>query len=235
MGLIPAKMALCIPFFASDLAWELLYLLLTPSPLVEVLPRGYLKLLVALTTTTLSSHPTFSPTSRLAFSRTQGRKFKCWGSLISYKSLDIEQDPKAQGYTEDEKFDLIHAAKVLHATHNIDTTVSQVHRLLKNGGKLVLVEATAKQQMRGALVFGLLPGWCLGTQISIATYFLFFILTLTRGQLRANRQSSSLRRTMCIAAETQWILRTGHLHSRYFRTRDVYVVDDDVHQEEQQR
>ena len=89
-------------------------------------------------------------------------KFKAWGNLITYKSLNIEEDLKAQGFVENEGYDIIVAANVLHATHNMDHTMSQVHRLLKPGGKLVLVEATPGRQLSGELVFGLLPGWWLG-------------------------------------------------------------------------
>lgn len=91
-------------------------------------------------------------------------KFEAWGNLISYKALNIEEDLKAQGFNESENYDIIVAANVLHATHNMDHTMSQVNRLLKPDGKLVLVEATAGRQISGKLVFGLLPGWWMGKQ-----------------------------------------------------------------------
>ncbi len=89
-------------------------------------------------------------------------KFKAWGSLISYKSLNIEEDLQAQGFGEYEKFDIVVAANVLHATHNMDHTMRQVNKLLKPEGKLILVEGTAFRQITGGSIFGLLPGWWMG-------------------------------------------------------------------------
>ena len=97
------------------------------------------------------------------FFETAQTKFKAWGSLISYKSLNIEEDLKAQGFDETGEYDIIVAANVLHATHNMRHTMSQVNKMLKPGGKLILVEATAGHQISGELVFGLLPGWWMGT------------------------------------------------------------------------
>ena len=91
-------------------------------------------------------------------------KFQAWGTHISYKSLNIEEDLEAQGFDENEVYDIVVAANVLHATHNMNHTMSQVNRLLKPDGKLILVEATAGHQSSGGFVFGLLPGWWMGTQ-----------------------------------------------------------------------
>ena len=91
-------------------------------------------------------------------------KFGAWGSLVSFRALNIEQDLKAQGFDENEGYDIIVAANVLHATHNMDHTMSQVNKLLKPDGKLVLVEGTADSQISGAFCFGLLPGWWMGKQ-----------------------------------------------------------------------
>ena len=91
-------------------------------------------------------------------------KFKAWGSLISYKSLNIEEDLKAQGFNEDEGYDMVIAANVLHATHVMHHTMSQVNKLLKPDGKLILVEASAGRMISGELIFGLLPGWWMGKQ-----------------------------------------------------------------------
>lgn len=89
-------------------------------------------------------------------------KLKAWGCLISYKPLNIEDDLKAQGFDESEGYDIIVAANVLHATHNMRHTMSQVNRLLKTNGKLILVEAFADRRIYGELIFGLLPGWWMG-------------------------------------------------------------------------
>ena len=86
-------------------------------------------------------------------------RFSAWGELIKYRKLDIESDIVGQGY-EEGTYDLIVACQVLHATKNIDTTMSHVRRLLKPGGKLVLVEMTHDSHDI-QLIFGVLPGWWL--------------------------------------------------------------------------
>jgi acyl transferase domain-containing protein/2-polyprenyl-3-methyl-5-hydroxy-6-metoxy-1,4-benzoquinol methylase len=86
-------------------------------------------------------------------------KFKDWESLLRYKKLDIEQDPTKQGF-ENGSYDLIIACQVLHATKNMEHTMTNVRKLLKPGGKLVLFETT-KDPQDLLLVFGLLPGWWL--------------------------------------------------------------------------
>ncbi|KAI1102916.1 putative polyketide synthase [Jackrogersella minutella] len=86
------------------------------------------------------------------------QKFSDWNGLIEYRKLNIEQDPSAQGYKEDEKFDVIIAFNVLHATTNMNHTISNVRKLLKTGGKLLLLEITHVLN-RVFLPFGNLPGW----------------------------------------------------------------------------
>ena len=92
-------------------------------------------------------------------------KFKAWGSLITYKALNIEEDLAVQGFDEKECYDIVVAANVLHATHNMNHTMSQVGSLLKPGGKLILVEGSGEsRQIHGEFVFGLVPGWWMGKQ-----------------------------------------------------------------------
>ena len=59
------------------------------------------------------------------------------------------------------------AANVLHATHVMHHTMSQVNSMLKPDGKLILVEAAGGRMISGELVFGLLPGWWMGKQQTI--------------------------------------------------------------------
>ena len=106
---------------------------------------------------------TFTDISSGFFEKAQ-IKFKTWESLVSYKTLNIEEDLKVQGFDENDCYDIIVAANVLHATHNMDHTMSQVNRLLKPDGKLVLVEYTSSRQLLVGFVFGLLPGWWMGNQ-----------------------------------------------------------------------
>ena len=89
-------------------------------------------------------------------------KFSTWSSMMSFKKLDIESDPISQSF-EAESYDLIIACQVLHATRAMRNTMSNVRKLLKPGGKLILVETT-KDTIDVQLVFGTLPGWWLGAE-----------------------------------------------------------------------
>lgn len=84
-------------------------------------------------------------------------KFKEWDGLIDYKRLNIEEDPVTQGFGEGE-YDLVVAASVLHATTNIDRTLSHTRKLLKPGGRLILVEISNILN-QAFILFGCLPGW----------------------------------------------------------------------------
>ncbi len=77
--------------------------------------------------------------------------------FIRYQTLDIEIDPAPQGF-ENQKYDIIIAANVLHATTSIKETLSNVRKLLADGGILVLLEVTTRQRVPD-LIFGLLEGW----------------------------------------------------------------------------
>ncbi|KAF7553514.1 hypothetical protein G7Z17_g3559 [Cylindrodendrum hubeiense] len=86
------------------------------------------------------------------------QKFSDWTGLINYRKLNVEQDPHGQGFAEDEKFDVIIAFNVLHATTNMNTTIANARKMLKTGGKLLLLEITHVLN-RVFLPFGNLPGW----------------------------------------------------------------------------
>ncbi|KAL8839294.1 MAG: hypothetical protein Q9170_001811 [Blastenia crenularia] len=89
------------------------------------------------------------------------QKFATWKEYLDFKTLNVENDPEGQGF-ETEGYDLIVAANVLHATAKMETTMKHVHKLLRPGGKLVLVEVTNPDHLTGPLIFGLLPGWWMG-------------------------------------------------------------------------
>ncbi|KAI0506887.1 putative polyketide synthase [Xylaria bambusicola] len=85
-----------------------------------------------------------------------------WGDKITFSALDIEKDLEQQGF-ELGSYDVIVAAQVLHATKNMTNTMSNVRKLLKDGGKLVLVETT-RDSPDVQLVFGSVPGWWLSEE-----------------------------------------------------------------------
>ena len=90
-------------------------------------------------------------------------RFQSLQSKMHFRILNIEEDLIQQGYTEGE-YDLIVAAWVLHATRDLAATVRNVRKLLKTGGKLVLVEITRPDRFRCGVVFGTLPGWWLSIE-----------------------------------------------------------------------
>ncbi|KAJ6789982.1 hypothetical protein PWT90_02938 [Aphanocladium album] len=85
-------------------------------------------------------------------------KFKAWGDQITYAKLDIEQDPWGQAGFETDRFDVIVACNVLHATYDIDRTMAHVRKLLKPSGKLIVLDMTHSVPSL-SLIFGNLPGW----------------------------------------------------------------------------
>jgi acyl transferase domain-containing protein/phospholipid N-methyltransferase len=87
------------------------------------------------------------------------KKFSEWPNLMRYKRLDIEDDVAKQGF-EEESYDIVIACQVLHATKNMEHTMSNVRRLLKPGGRLFLFETT-KDPLALLMIFGLLSGWWL--------------------------------------------------------------------------
>jgi malonyl CoA-acyl carrier protein transacylase len=77
---------------------------------------------------------------------------------MTFGKLDAEKDIVEQGY-EAGSYDLVVADNVLHATHDIPTTLSHIRRALKPGGKIVLNENIRTDAWTSGFIFGLLPGW----------------------------------------------------------------------------
>ncbi|KAI4248190.1 MAG: hypothetical protein LQ352_005995, partial [Teloschistes flavicans] len=82
---------------------------------------------------------------------------------MAFRVLDIETDPVTQGF-ETARYDLIVASNVLHATKDLQVTLSHTRKLLKPGGKLVLYEMTNPDVLRPGFIFGIFPGWWLGEE-----------------------------------------------------------------------
>jgi NADPH:quinone reductase-like Zn-dependent oxidoreductase/SAM-dependent methyltransferase/NAD(P)-dependent dehydrogenase (short-subunit alcohol dehydrogenase family) len=87
-------------------------------------------------------------------------RFSKDASIMQFTTLNIEDHPTAQGFQEN-TFDLVVRANVLHATKSISETLAHCHSLLKPGGKLLLSEVTIKRIFCG-FIMGPLPGWWLG-------------------------------------------------------------------------
>jgi SAM-dependent methyltransferase len=96
------------------------------------------------------------------------QKAERWKGLIDFRTLNIENDPAAQGF-ELESYDLVIAANVLYSTRDIERTMTNVRKLMKPGAKLVLIELM-KQDFGISELFGLLPGWFISEEPSRKDY-----------------------------------------------------------------
>ncbi|KAI5462039.1 hypothetical protein BGZ63DRAFT_463158 [Mariannaea sp. PMI_226] len=81
-------------------------------------------------------------------------------SRLSFKTLNIENDPLDQGFT-DGSFDMLIASNCLHATRSLEETLRHCRRLLRPGGRLVLLEIT-RDFLPIQMIMATLPGWFLG-------------------------------------------------------------------------
>ncbi|KAK4210832.1 putative polyketide synthase [Rhypophila decipiens] len=109
----------------------------------------------------LFAHYDFTDVSAGFFS-TARERFLQWGDRISYRKLDLEVDPSSQSF-EDGTYDLIIACRVLHATKLMSKTMAHVRKLLKPGGKLIIIEDTTNS-LDHQVIYGVLPGWWLGEE-----------------------------------------------------------------------
>ncbi|KAL9121038.1 MAG: hypothetical protein Q9187_002404 [Circinaria calcarea] len=108
------------------------------------------------------SEYSFTDISPAFFEKAQER-FQEYSDRMTFKTLDIEKDPLEQGYKAG-GYDVIVAANVLHATANLSVTLENTRKLLKPGGKLVLIESCNPAVVRAGFAFGLLPGWWLSIE-----------------------------------------------------------------------
>lgn len=79
---------------------------------------------------------------------------------IEFQILDISKCPIEQGF-EEESYDLILAANVLHATPNLQQTLTNVRKLLHPKGRLLLQELDMQAKWMNFIMGGF-PGWWLG-------------------------------------------------------------------------
>ena len=74
-----------------------------------------------------------------------------------FNVLDAEQDPLLNGY--EPVYDVVLACQVLHATSNMKKTLENIGKLLKPGGKLVVVETTQNFMVPGVVVGTFIGYW----------------------------------------------------------------------------
>ncbi|KAL8672824.1 MAG: hypothetical protein Q9168_002735 [Polycauliona sp. 1 TL-2023] len=78
---------------------------------------------------------------------------------MKFSVFDTEVDPMKQGY--EQAYDLVIACQVLHATSDMHKTLSNCRKLLRPGGKLVLVETNRNFTVPGVVV-GTFTGYWAG-------------------------------------------------------------------------
>ena len=83
-----------------------------------------------------------------------------FGESLAYKVLDINKDPQEQGFKQG-SYDIIIASNVLHIPRSVQQTLSYVRRLLKPGGRLVMVETIRTVPFLNT-IYGILPAWWSG-------------------------------------------------------------------------
>ena len=91
--------------------------------------------------------------------RRQAKKRFAEYSLIEYSLLNIDADPRRQGFASGQ-FDVIIATNVLHATPFMRNTLRHCAQLLRRGGLLVVNEAVQTAAF-AQITFGLTDGWWL--------------------------------------------------------------------------
>ncbi|KAL2830150.1 S-adenosyl-L-methionine-dependent methyltransferase [Aspergillus pseudoustus] len=106
-------------------------------------------------------HYTFTDVST-GFFPAAAAKLASWAPDIDFCKLDIERDPEEQGF-EPGSFDLVLASLVLHATRSLYRTLTNVRKLLRPGGTLLLIETT-RDVADMQLIFGLFEGWWLSEE-----------------------------------------------------------------------
>ncbi|KAM0795832.1 S-adenosyl-L-methionine-dependent methyltransferase [Usnea florida] len=97
---------------------------------------------------------TFTDVSAGSF-EAASQKLAPWTSMMDFAKLNIEFDPVKQFFAAN-SYDLIIASMALHETASLHKTMSHICKLLKPGGKVLLVENT-KDRLDMQLIFGTLP------------------------------------------------------------------------------
>jgi len=85
------------------------------------------------------------------------RRFHSAQTGLSFRLLDIEQSPLAQGF-ERGQANVVLASNVVHATGDLRASLMHARELLAPGGLLVLLETVATRNWQ-TLTFGLTSGW----------------------------------------------------------------------------
>lgn len=92
-------------------------------------------------------------------------KFKSWQNIFEYKILHAEKDVEGQGFTAG-SYDIVVAQNVIHATEDLRSTLTNLRKLLKPGGRILIQEGMRQDYFWSALAFGQLSGWWLSKEVT---------------------------------------------------------------------
>ncbi|KAM3558509.1 hypothetical protein ARSEF4850_004574 [Beauveria asiatica] len=95
-----------------------------------------------------------------AFFEPAKERLGSFADAVKFDILDIERCPLEQGFQE-AGYDLVIASNVIHATRRIDSVLANIKKLLKPGGKFMLMELTVPTPHYN-LLFGVFKGWWAG-------------------------------------------------------------------------
>lgn len=79
---------------------------------------------------------------------------------MTFRVLDVERDIAEQGFNE--QYDVVIADAVLHVTSNLGSTIRNIRKTLKTGGKIIMHEPIRSSGWTTGFVFGVFPGWWMG-------------------------------------------------------------------------
>ena len=105
---------------------------------------------------------TFTDISSGFFMAAEERFAKEAGHMI-FKTFNMEKEPSGQGFTEG-LYDVVVAVNVLHVSGDLQASLSNVRRLLKPGGFLIVGELTSTDLLFSGMTVGTLPGWWIGAE-----------------------------------------------------------------------
>ena len=108
---------------------------------------------------------TYTDVSKDGFDQAKER-YTHWKHLMRFQTLDIEADPLGQGH-EAGSYDVIIAAHSLGRTRSTSNALKNVRKLMRPGGRLLLIEMT-RDCMSNTILFGTLPSWWVGSQPSMS-------------------------------------------------------------------
>lgn len=94
--------------------------------------------------------PSFFDNARDQFHEYQNR--------MTFQVFNLDSSARDQGFVPG-TYDMIVAGCVLHATRDLKRTIRNLRPLLKPGGRLLMLEVIAPENITTNFAFGVLPGW----------------------------------------------------------------------------